>query len=309
MEYVIAGETNLMGAGELSSVDKLRRLFEAFNEKRDILNLLDHSLRADGVQIFIGQESGFRILDDCSVITAPYSADNEVVGRDRRHRPHAHGLRAGHSHRRRDGQDPGRRAWRDADPTREGMPHDGTVLFPTSLEIPEIGAHKAAQALTDNAPTVSDSSRSFDERSEFRPQIGGPDEKTTVLPETAVALVEMERLQQELAASEERAKNHWEQYLRALADVDNVRKRAAKDLESARQFAVEKFAQDLIAVKDSLELAIANAEKAVAKADVASLIEGQNATLRLLDEGIRKSADRRDQSRKAQPSTRNCTKR
>jgi heat-inducible transcriptional repressor len=80
MEYVIAGETNLMGAGELSSVDKLRRLFEAFNEKRDILNLLDHSLRADGVQIFIGQESGFRILDDCSVITAPYSADNEVVG-------------------------------------------------------------------------------------------------------------------------------------------------------------------------------------------------------------------------------------
>jgi heat-inducible transcriptional repressor len=80
MEYVMAGETNLMGAGELSSVDKLRRLFEAFNEKRDILNLLDHSLRADGVQIFIGQESGFRILDDVSMVTAPYSADNEVVG-------------------------------------------------------------------------------------------------------------------------------------------------------------------------------------------------------------------------------------
>jgi len=80
MDYVLAGETNLMGAGELSSVDKLRRLFEAFNEKRDILNLLDHSLRADGVQIFIGQESGYRILDDISVVTAPYSADNEVVG-------------------------------------------------------------------------------------------------------------------------------------------------------------------------------------------------------------------------------------
>jgi heat-inducible transcriptional repressor len=80
LEYVIAGETNLMGAGELSSVDKLRRLFEAFNEKRDILNLLDHSLRADGVQIFIGQESGYQILDDCSVVTAPYSADNEVMG-------------------------------------------------------------------------------------------------------------------------------------------------------------------------------------------------------------------------------------
>src|SRR5688572_10803941 len=92
--------------------------------------------------------------------------------------------------------------------------------------------------------------------------LAGPDEKTTVLPETAVALVEMERLQQELLASEERAKNHWEQYLRALADVENVRKRAAKDLENTRQFAIEKFAQDLIAVKDSLELAIQNSEKA-----------------------------------------------
>jgi len=115
----------------------------------------------------------------------------------------------------------------------------------------------------------------------------GPDDKTTVLPETAVALVEMERLQQELVASEERAKNHWEQYLRALADVDNVRKRAAKDLDSTRQFAVEKFAQDLIAVKDSLELAILNSGKA--NSDVASLIEGQNATLRLLAKAFEKA--------------------
>jgi heat-inducible transcriptional repressor len=80
LEYVIAGETNLMGVGELSSVEKLRRLFEAFNEKRDILNLLDQSLHAEGVRIFIGQESGYQILDDCSVVTAPYSADNEVIG-------------------------------------------------------------------------------------------------------------------------------------------------------------------------------------------------------------------------------------
>ena len=113
----------------------------------------------------------------------------------------------------------------------------------------------------------------------------GPEDKTTVLPETAVALVEMERLQQDLAASEERAKNHWEQYLRALAEVDNVRKRGAKDLESARQYAVEKFAQDLIAVKDSLELGIAT----TAKADVASLVEGQNATLRLLAKAFEKA--------------------
>jgi heat-inducible transcriptional repressor len=80
LEYVIKGETNLMGAAELTNVEKLRRLFEAFNEKRDFLHLLDHSLKAEGVQIFIGHESGYQILDDCSVVTAPYAAGNSVVG-------------------------------------------------------------------------------------------------------------------------------------------------------------------------------------------------------------------------------------
>jgi len=80
LEYVIAGETNLMGMAELSSVEKLRRLFEAFSEKRDFLHLLDQSLRAQGVQIFLGHESGYRILDDCSVVTAPYSLGDHVVG-------------------------------------------------------------------------------------------------------------------------------------------------------------------------------------------------------------------------------------
>ena len=79
-DVVIAGETNLMGFAELSNVEKLRRLFDAFNEKRDILHLLDQCLQADRVQIFIGHESGYGILDDCSVVTAPYLVDNEVVG-------------------------------------------------------------------------------------------------------------------------------------------------------------------------------------------------------------------------------------
>jgi heat-inducible transcriptional repressor len=80
MELVIAGETKLMGYGELSSVEKLRRLFEAFDEKRAILQLLDLSLNGAGVQIFIGRESGYQILDDCSVVTAPYRSDSGAVG-------------------------------------------------------------------------------------------------------------------------------------------------------------------------------------------------------------------------------------
>jgi heat-inducible transcriptional repressor len=79
-DMVVAGETNLMGFAELSNVDRLRRLFEAFNEKRDILHLLDQSLHGEGVQIFIGHESGFTILDDCSVVAAPYAQDDRVVG-------------------------------------------------------------------------------------------------------------------------------------------------------------------------------------------------------------------------------------
>ena len=79
-DMVVAGETNLMGFAELSNVDRLRRLFEAFNEKRDILHLLDQSLHAEGVQIFIGHESGYPIFDDCSLVVAPYTQDERVVG-------------------------------------------------------------------------------------------------------------------------------------------------------------------------------------------------------------------------------------
>jgi heat-inducible transcriptional repressor len=80
LEYVIKGETNLMGVAELTNVEKLRRLFEAFNEKRDFLHLLDHSMKAERVQIFIGHESGYQILDDCSVVTAPYADGESVLG-------------------------------------------------------------------------------------------------------------------------------------------------------------------------------------------------------------------------------------
>jgi heat-inducible transcriptional repressor len=79
-EFVLAGETKLMDFAELSDVDTLRRLFEAFSRKRLILDLLDRSMNADGVQIFIGEESGYQILDDCSVVTAPYKLDDDTVG-------------------------------------------------------------------------------------------------------------------------------------------------------------------------------------------------------------------------------------
>ena len=79
-DFVVAGQTNLMDFDELAQMDSLRSLFDAFTEKQEILHLLDRSLEADGVQIFIGEESGYNTLKDCSVITAPYGVESEVVG-------------------------------------------------------------------------------------------------------------------------------------------------------------------------------------------------------------------------------------
>lgn len=79
-DFVLAGETNLMDFAELSDIDTLRRLFDAFSKKRLILDLLDRSIHADGVRVFIGEESGFTILDDCSVVTAPYHLDRDTIG-------------------------------------------------------------------------------------------------------------------------------------------------------------------------------------------------------------------------------------
>ena len=78
--FVLAGETNLMGIAELSDLDTLRRLFDAFSKKQLILDLLDRSMNANGVKVFIGEESGYQILDECSVVTAPYHADDDNIG-------------------------------------------------------------------------------------------------------------------------------------------------------------------------------------------------------------------------------------
>ncbi len=78
--FVMKGETQLMNYEELSDVEQLRRLFDAFSQQREILGLLDRSIEADGVQIFIGEESGYQMLNNCSVVTAPYSVNDDVVG-------------------------------------------------------------------------------------------------------------------------------------------------------------------------------------------------------------------------------------
>jgi len=79
-EFVIRGETNLMDFAELSDIETIRRLFDVFSRKQFMLDLLDRSINADGVQVFIGEESGYGLLDDVSVVTAPYKVDDNHVG-------------------------------------------------------------------------------------------------------------------------------------------------------------------------------------------------------------------------------------
>jgi len=79
-DYVLAGETNLMGVSGWDDIERLKRLFDAFNQKRDILHLLEQSINAKGVQIFIGEESGYEVLDDCSIITSPYESEGHILG-------------------------------------------------------------------------------------------------------------------------------------------------------------------------------------------------------------------------------------
>ena len=78
--YIIDGQTNLMEFEELSNIAKLRGIFDAFSQKKDILHLLDRCICANGIQIFIGSEAGYQVLDDCSVISAPYTINEDIKG-------------------------------------------------------------------------------------------------------------------------------------------------------------------------------------------------------------------------------------
>lgn len=82
----------------------------------------------------------------------------------------------------------------------------------------------------------------------------------------------------ELEQAQSKAAENWDRYLRTAAELENVRKRASRDVENAHRFALERFGRELLAVRDSLEMGLAVADKA----SVESLIEGSEATLKIL---------------------------
>jgi molecular chaperone GrpE len=109
-------------------------------------------------------------------------------------------------------------------------------------------------------------------------------EATAVLSESPGEPRAAAQLEQLLAQAEAKAQENWNSYLRAVADLENIRKRAQRDVESAHKYGLERFAQELIGVKDSLEMGL----EAGDKADARTLLAGKEATLQLLARAFEK---------------------
>lgn len=76
----LSGEQRLLDVPDLCQIETLQKLFNVFKTKQDLLDLLDRSMKTDGINIYIGEESGYGSLDDCSVVTKTYEVEGEVVG-------------------------------------------------------------------------------------------------------------------------------------------------------------------------------------------------------------------------------------
>jgi heat-inducible transcriptional repressor len=79
-DYVLTGQNHLLGYTKKDEIERLYSLFQAFSEKQEILSLLEHSLEAEGIQIFIGRESGCEAFDNCSIVTTSYAVDGQLIG-------------------------------------------------------------------------------------------------------------------------------------------------------------------------------------------------------------------------------------
>ena len=79
-DFVLTGEMNLLDFDELANMERFRSLFSAFRQKEGLVHLLDRCLQSTGVKIFIGEESGYEALEQCSLVTSSYAIDEHNVG-------------------------------------------------------------------------------------------------------------------------------------------------------------------------------------------------------------------------------------
>ncbi len=80
-DFMLAGQNHLLNYSNNDvKLERLKILFEALTQKQEILTLLEYTLGAEGIQIFIGNESGYEVFDECSIVTTSYSIDGQIIG-------------------------------------------------------------------------------------------------------------------------------------------------------------------------------------------------------------------------------------
>ena len=131
---------------------------------------------------------------------------------------------------------------------------------------------------------MSDKETEIEQNEEQQIEAGAEQVET----EAEAPQVEGEDLAAKLAEAEAKAQENWDQLLRTRAEMDNLRRRTERELENAHKYALEKIAQELLAVRDSLEMGLAAAQ--ADNAEVASLVEGTELTLKMLTSVMEKFA-------------------
>jgi len=138
------------------------------------------------------------------------------------------------------------------------------------------------EPVPEDSAVADQASNTLSEPNENSSEDPGNDQNTeSETEDTSVSSVE--QLQQALQEAQEKSSKHWDLYTRSVAELENVKRRAEKDVQSAHKFALEKFSQDLLAVKDSLELGLSTED-----ADADKLREGTDLTLKMLSQVLEK---------------------
>lgn len=138
------------------------------------------------------------------------------------------------------------------------------------------------EPVPEDSAVADQASITLSEPNENSSEDPGNDQNTeSETEDTSVSSVE--QLQQALQEAQEKSSEHWDLYTRSVAELENVKRRAEKDVQSAHKFALEKFSQDLLAVKDSLELGLSTEDT-----DADKLREGTDLTLKMLSQVLEK---------------------
>ena len=241
-DMLVAGQTRLIGVQDLSDLDRLRELFEAFARKREILQLLERTVHAPGVRIFIGEETGLAPLEGVSLVTAPYAAGGQVLG--------VLGV---------------------IGPTRMAYERVIPVVQATADVLGAAWVNQARRSLAFGFPSPSrgglgrtlNSTRPAPLVSGRRlapPRTTRPEMTNDPMHGRGHGRRRNDPLQAELETLRAELEQLRAQSLLERADLENQRKRLERDVRNACRFANEQLLGDLLPVFDSMEARLATAD-------------------------------------------------